>query len=36
MKQEEMKELLRQAWVEVFHTEEVTDETDFFEAAEIQ
>ena len=29
---EEMKEVLRQGWKEVFHVDEVTDETDFFMA----
>lgn len=31
MSKEEMKELFGQAWKEVFQTEEVTDESDFFE-----
>ena len=32
MTQNEMKELLRSAWLEVFQVSDVTDDTDFFEA----
>ncbi len=31
MTKAEMKELLREAWKEVFETEEVSDDADFFE-----
>ena len=32
MSLEERKELFREAWKEVFHVDDVTDDTDFFEA----
>ena len=36
MSQEEMKALLAEAWKEVFKVDEVSDDSDFFEAGGIQ